>query len=687
MQSSGGIAMLDEARRGGAWSVLSGPAGGAVGAGVTAAAAGARLAVGFDMGGTSCDVCLIEDGSVRHGAGAEIAGRPIGLPMVDVHTVGAGGGSIGWRDDGGALRVGPRSAGADPGPAAYGRGGSEPTVTDANLVLGYLGADAGVALDRDAAAAAVGRLASELGLSAEETAAGIVRIANLEMVGALRVVTVERGVDPRGQALVSFGGAGGLHAAAIAAELGIDRILCPRAAGVLSALGLNSGEPRRDLARTLLLDESAIADGRLETAVAEAKRRVDDGSAVRFEVVYELRYAGQSFELDVTGEPESLRARFEAEHESPLRVPAARGSDRGRRHPRRGDRRRGRAAARGRARGPDPDRQPRRPLRRRGPRDGDLRRHSRRRRAGDGTCGDRARRDHPARPARRDRDGRRRRRRRDQRSARTRARCDRERRLPRRRSRRPAGAGRRPQIDLRRDGRGADPQRLLAQHQGTRRLLDGAVRPGRGARHAGRAHPGPPRLDAGCGPRSPRRIARRRRSVDPQRPVRRRHPSARHHPDLARLRGDRDRRRHRADRLRRLQGPPRRRRRPDPGRDAVRLAQPRGGGRRDPADPRRRRTAGRAGGPDAEPRAASRRPAGAARGQPARVEAPGRGSRRSSARAPCEREPMPCSPTRNGARERRWRGSATAAGRPPSGWSRPRGSSCSGSRPGSRARS
>ncbi len=316
MQSSGGIAMLNEARRGGAWSVLSGPAGGAVGAGVTAAAAGARLAVGFDMGGTSCDVCLIEDGSVRHGAGAEIAGRPIGLPMVDVHTVGAGGGSIGWRDGGGALRVGPRSAGADPGPAAYGRGGSEPTVTDANLVLGYLGADAGVALDRDAAVAAVGRLASELELSAEETAAGIVRIANLEMVGALRVVTVERGVDPRGQTLVSFGGAGGLHAAAIAAELGIDRILCPRAAGVLSALGLNSGEPRRDLARTLLLDEGAIADGRLETAVAEAKRRVQDGSTVRFEVVYEIRYAGQSFELDVTGGPESLRARFEGEHET-----------------------------------------------------------------------------------------------------------------------------------------------------------------------------------------------------------------------------------------------------------------------------------------------------------------------------------------------------------------------------------
>jgi N-methylhydantoinase A len=317
MQSSGGVATLPEARRGGAWSVLSGPAGGAVGAGVAATAAGASHAVGFDMGGTSCDVCLVEDGAVRRGAGAEIAGRPIGLPMVDVHTVGAGGGSIGWRDSGGALRVGPRSAGADPGPAAYGRGGTEPTVTDANLVLGYLdpGAElAGVTLDEEAAREAVGLLAAELGLSVEDAAAGIVRIANLEMVGALRVVTVERGVDPRGHALVSFGGAGGLHAAAIAAELGMSRILCPRAAGVLSALGLNSGEPRRDLARTVLLDESAIADGRLAGEVDAARARVGDSSTSRFDVVYEIRYVGQSFELDVAGTPSRLRQLFEAEH-------------------------------------------------------------------------------------------------------------------------------------------------------------------------------------------------------------------------------------------------------------------------------------------------------------------------------------------------------------------------------------
>ena len=187
----------------------------------------------------------------------EFAGRPIQLPAVDVHTVGAGGGSIAWADSGGALRVGPRSAGAEPGPACYGRGGTEPTVTDANLLLGYLGAAGslagGVELDADAALRAVEPLAGELGLEPVEAAAGIVEVANAEMLSALRVVTVERGIDPREFALLPFGGAGPLHAAAIAAELGIDRILCPRTGGVLSALGLVASERRRDTARTVLL--------------------------------------------------------------------------------------------------------------------------------------------------------------------------------------------------------------------------------------------------------------------------------------------------------------------------------------------------------------------------------------------------------------------------------------------------
>jgi N-methylhydantoinase A/oxoprolinase/acetone carboxylase beta subunit len=221
MQSSGGVASAEEAARAGAWSVLSGPAGGAVGAGLLARLCGDGDALGFDMGGTSCDVCVIEEGEVKRTDSRTIAGRVIQLPMVDVHTVGAGGGSIGWRDDGGALRVGPRSAGAEPGPACYARGGSEPTVTDANLMLGRLAADSklagDVALDAGAAENAIASLASSLELDSIEAAEGIVRIANQEMVRALRVVTVERGIDPRRFALLPFGGAGPMHAAAIAA--------------------------------------------------------------------------------------------------------------------------------------------------------------------------------------------------------------------------------------------------------------------------------------------------------------------------------------------------------------------------------------------------------------------------------------------------------------------------------------
>ena len=271
MQSSGGVAPAAEAARAGAWSVLSGPAGGAVGAGLLARASGDGNALGFDMGGTSCDVCVVEDGAVRRTDARRVDGRTIQLPMVDVHTVGAGGGSIGWRDPGGALRVGPRSAGAVPGPACYGRGGSEPTVTDANLLLGHLAADSelagGVALDAEAAAAAVEALGRSLGLDRLQTAAGIVRVANQEMVRALRVVTVERGVDPRGFALLPFGGAGPMHAAAIADELGIETILCPRAGGVLSALGLCASERRRDTARTVMLAGAELSAERIAAEV------------------------------------------------------------------------------------------------------------------------------------------------------------------------------------------------------------------------------------------------------------------------------------------------------------------------------------------------------------------------------------------------------------------------------------
>ncbi len=324
MMSSGGVAPAGEAARAGAWSVLSGPAGGAVGAGLLAGLSGDGNALGFDMGGTSCDVCVVEDGRVRKTDSREIAGRVIQLPMVDVHTVGAGGGSIGWRDGGGALRVGPQSAGADPGPACYGRGGERPTVTDANLMLGYLSSDSRLAgaveLDAEAAERAVAGLAAELGLEPLQTAEGMIRVANQEMIRALRVVTVERGVDPRDFALMPFGGAGPMHAAAIAEELGIAGILCPRASGVLSALGLIASERRRDTARTVMLGGADLTAARIAEEVAALRDQLAEGLAeARTEVVYELRYRGQAFELAVgAGEnpqPEELAEAFAAEHE------------------------------------------------------------------------------------------------------------------------------------------------------------------------------------------------------------------------------------------------------------------------------------------------------------------------------------------------------------------------------------
>jgi N-methylhydantoinase A len=245
---------------------------------------------------------------------------------VDVHTVGAGGGSIAWRDAGGALRVGPRSAGADPGPACYGRGGEQPTVTDANLLLGYLDAESplagGVRLDRQAAERAVDALGRELGLPLERTAAGIARVASAEMAQAVRVVTVERGIDPRDLALVPFGGAGPLHAAQIADELGIRRVVVPNASGVLSALGLVVSERRRDLAESVLLAGDRLTRENVAAAVRRLGERgleeLGDADA-ELRAGYDLRYAGQAFELTVPGElepdPGELRRAFDRAHD------------------------------------------------------------------------------------------------------------------------------------------------------------------------------------------------------------------------------------------------------------------------------------------------------------------------------------------------------------------------------------
>ena len=272
MRSSGGVASLEEVAAHPAIALVSGPAAGVVGAARICALAGLEDAVSFDMGGTSTDVCLVVGGGAGRAAEKAVGGLPIRLPTVDLHTVGAGGGSIAWIDSGGALRVGPRSAGADPGPACYGRGGHEPTVTDANLLLGRLPERlaGGLELDRDAAERALGRLDPK----------DVVDVVNAEMLRALRVVTVERGHDPRRLALVAFGGAGPLHACALAEELGMRTVLVPEAAGVLSALGLVASDERRDAVRSYLCP------------LEEAGELPREGEA-------DLRYAGQSFELTV----------------------------------------------------------------------------------------------------------------------------------------------------------------------------------------------------------------------------------------------------------------------------------------------------------------------------------------------------------------------------------------------------
>ncbi len=311
MQSSGGLTDPARARAHAALTVLSGPAGGVGGALALAALAQETDVLCFDMGGTSCDVCVIESAQVPETAERTIAGRPLALPTLDIHTVGAGGGSIAWRDAGGALRVGPASAGADPGPACYGRGGEQATVTDANLLLGRLLDDSplagGLTLDRQAAERAIARLGRELGLEPIACALGIVRVAEAEMLGALRVMSVERGIDPRGFALMPFGGAGPLHATALARELGIARVLCPRASGVLCALGLAAAAPRYDAARTVMLGADSLAPERLTheraALIAEASVALPTRPC-RIRVRYELRYRGQSFELPVEEELE-----------------------------------------------------------------------------------------------------------------------------------------------------------------------------------------------------------------------------------------------------------------------------------------------------------------------------------------------------------------------------------------------
>jgi N-methylhydantoinase A len=321
MQSSGGVVGIDDAIADAAGCLLSGPAGGVVGAAYVGGLGEYQNLLTFDMGGTSTDVATIIDGEAQTTTETVVAGLPIKLPMVDIHTVSAGGGSIAWADAGGALRVGPHSAGAEPGPAAYGQGGEEPTVTDANLFLGYLADEATlggeVVLQRELSEKALSSLGEKLGLDAQEAALGIVRVANAEMVRALRVISVERGLDPREFALLAFGGAGGMHACALAEELGMETVLVPRAGGVLSALGLAISDLRHDYVNPYLVGlenvEKEEFEKKFEKMESSASEDLEDPE---YDRRADLRYRGQSFELTVEADSlEKLEERFHAAHE------------------------------------------------------------------------------------------------------------------------------------------------------------------------------------------------------------------------------------------------------------------------------------------------------------------------------------------------------------------------------------
>jgi N-methylhydantoinase A len=335
-QSNGGTISIDEAARAPVRTVLSGPSAGVMGAVWLAAELGRSSLVTFDMGGTSTDVSLVSDGRAALTFEREIDGIALRVPGLDIHTIGAGGGSIARRDSGGALRVGPASAGAQPGPACYARGGTAATVTDANLVLGRLGSrgllGGAMGLDREAAEVAVDRLAAELGISRVETARGIVAVVNANMAGAVRLVTVQRGVNPPGLTLLAFGGAGPLHAGALARELGIRSAVVPPSPGLLCALGLLVEDLRSDAVRTHVARLDGDALPRLDKLFAEMEaealswleRERVPPSRRSLERWLDMRYVGQNYELLVPVPEEvwpalhiePLRRRFLAMHEA-----------------------------------------------------------------------------------------------------------------------------------------------------------------------------------------------------------------------------------------------------------------------------------------------------------------------------------------------------------------------------------
>ena len=327
MQSNGGIADVGTVRDRAVTTMLSGPAAGVVGA-TMFAGENHEGTVTFDMGGTSCDVGLVRNGTIERTTEGAVGGHPVRTPMVDVNTVGAGGGSIAWVDDGGALRVGPESAGANPGPACYGRGGTEPTVTDAAVVLGHLGSDttlgADLALDGRRAREVLSALGETADLDGPVAAArGIRRVATERLSGAIRRVTLERGHDPRGFDLVAFGGAGPMYATAVADSLGVTAVRVPKASGVLSALGLLAADERHDASRThrSSLDALEISEATslLGDLVAQVRSAASEPARATVQRRADLRYAGQQYELTVslpeTVDRETVAERFHAAHE------------------------------------------------------------------------------------------------------------------------------------------------------------------------------------------------------------------------------------------------------------------------------------------------------------------------------------------------------------------------------------
>ena len=328
MSSAGGSMTIGQARRLPVHTLLSGPAGGVVGAFEVARAAGFDRIMTLDMGGTSTDVSLCE-GEIQRTSEGAIGGFPVRVPMVDIHTVGAGGGSLASIDDGGALAVGPQSAGSSPGPAAYGQSGGA-TVTDANIVLGRLPEDRPLAgrlqLDGNAARIALHAIGRTQDMSAEQLARGVIRVANANMERALRVVSLERGHDPRDFTLVAFGGAGPLHACELADGLGMTRVLVPRYPGVLSAFGMLMADVTRDYARTVLLNGADASAESLSQLLAEMETgaRLDlqstdlPDSDVAFTAWADMRYVGQGYELSIPFEAAdglSLPDRFHAAHQ------------------------------------------------------------------------------------------------------------------------------------------------------------------------------------------------------------------------------------------------------------------------------------------------------------------------------------------------------------------------------------